>query len=487
MSVPQDGTGALTPNSPLPNTPAVNTRSLVGRLVRAALLWALPVLALAAFALTWLYRGSTYQIFEDPLVETVTSLINSAETIPQPGGNTIITLSQEPVDPRFQRALSGRYWEIMGQGAAGDASLQISSRSLYGSTITLSERETQYLLEAPGVEIRTSAKGPDAETLRVVARSVILPNMDSPVIMAAGVDQAPAVRAVQRFAITAILVLAALTLGLIGAVLLQVRMGLRPLFDLRDRVADVREGRATQVEGEYPREIDPLADELNSLIAHNKDVVDRARTHVSNLAHALKTPLAVLKNEAANGDTPLANITRRQTEAMTKQVNHHLSRARAASRAQTIGARTDIASTITDLSRTMEKIYRHKDLDISEHIIGGLLFRGEKTDLNDMVGNLLDNACKWAKGRILVTVTAVSDNRQVLIKVSDDGPGVEADKYAEAMKRGIRLDEDTPGTGFGLSIVDDLARAYKGSLALSRSSDLGGLCVELTLPAALHE
>lgn len=460
-------------------------RSLVGRLVRTALFWALPSLALAAFALTWLYRESTYRIFEDPLIGTVTALISSSETIPRADGSTVISLSKEPLDPRYQRALSGRYWEILSVDKSVDlgVSSEISSRSLYGASLILPQDDIIYLISNPGEEIRAYAAGPDQEDLRVVARSVILPNIEEPVIMAAAMDVTLAEAAIRRFALTAVTLMVLLTIGLIGAVLLQVRLGLRPLFDLRDRVVDVREGRATKVAGVFPKEIDPLAEELNSLIAHNKDVVDRARTHVSNLAHALKTPIAVLQNEAQSSKSSMGALVKRQTNIMSEQVGRHLSRARTAARAQTIGTATDITKIITDMARTMERVHRSKDLDITVLPLPDMMFRGEEADLAEMIGNLLDNGCKWAKASLRITVSTKNDDRTfVQILVEDDGPGLEPAEYADALKRGVRLDETTPGTGFGLPIVDDLARAYKGDIALGRS-ELGGLAVTLTLPS----
>lgn len=460
-----------------PNLTPARRASLYGRLVRGAALWALPLLAVTAFALVWLYRASTYQIFDEPLTSTVTSLIASAETIPQDSGETIIALSTQPVDPRYQRALSGRYWQVL----SGEK--QITSRSLYPSAIEFSPDETAKLLNNPGQQIRGSSPGPDGESLRFVARSVILPDIDAPIIMAAAMDESPAKRAIRRFALLAISVLAALTLGLIAAVTLQVRLGLRPLFDLRDRVADVREGKSTQVEGDYPREIAPLAGELNSLIAHNRDVVERARTHVSNLAHALKTPLAVLTNEADRDKSDLGEVVGRQTRTMTSHVEHHLARARAAARAQTTGTRTDITDSVTAMTRTLTRIYGQKDLDFTQNLDADIWFRGEKSDLDDLTGNLLDNACKWAKGRVRISLRPTDDAGFSDIIVEDDGPGIKRENYAKALQRGERLDEATPGTGFGLSIVDDLVRAYKGTVTLG-ASDLGGLKVTLRLPTA---
>ncbi len=473
--------GAAQARQPLSQAEA--TRSLVGRLVRAAAYWALPLLVLTGFALSWLYRNSTYQIIEEPLVETVTSLSAYADTIPQTNSDAIIELNREPLDPRFQRALSGMYWEILSRETGSDIlKTEINSRSLYGATIKLSDSAVERLLSEPGLELRSSAQGPDQESLRVVARSIILPNMDRPVIMVAGIDQGPANAAVRRFAATAITLVALLTLGLIGAIILQVRLGLQPLFDLSKRVADVREGRQSEVLGKYPKEIAPLATELNSLIAHNRDIVERARTHVSNLAHALKTPLAVLQNDAEAKDPDLAASVSKQTDTMVAQVNRHLARARAAARAQTTTARCDFAKTVNDLTRALEKIYRDKSVNVELALAEGVDFRGEKRDLDDMVGNLLDNAFKWSAGRVSATLSQDPERSDfVRFIVVDDGPGISKELRDKARERGERLDEKTPGTGFGLAIVDDMARAYQGEMILGDSA-WGGLSVTLRLP-----
>lgn len=461
-------------------------QSLVTRLVRSAVLWALPGLLVAAMALTWFYRNSTYLIFDDPLVSGVTALIAAVDTEAAATDLTDMRLLREPTDPRYQQALSGRYWLIGTIEDNGEITAVKSSRSLLDETLRLSRADITALRANPGDEIATRSVGPDGEPLRVAARYVILPNMDNqPVIVLAAADSRPATQAVRRFAGLAIFLMTLVTLGLVSAVFIQVRLGLKPLFELRDNVVAVREGRSDRVSGRYPTEVEPLATELNALIDHNKDVVSRAQTHVSNLAHALKTPLAVLLNETTstqNSKTVPSTIVARQTEAMRSQVDHHLRRARAAARGQSIGVSTDVSETVDSLARTMPRIYRAKDIDMIVDITPGLAFRGEKRDLEEMAGNLLDNACKWCRARVRVKAAILGPDEGLLsICVEDDGPGLKETDYASAMKRGVRLDEATPGTGFGLSIVDDLARAYKGTLNLARS-DLGGLKVTLILP-----
>jgi signal transduction histidine kinase len=456
-------------------------QSLVVSLVRGAALWALPLLIISAMALTWLYRETTYRIFDDPLDSAVTSLIASVNV--DEGGNVL--LSREPLDPRYQRALSGRYW-LIGQQLDDEAyplKVLAASRSLYGDSLTLAPSMLEALNADMGETVSGSAPGPDEyETLRVVAQKVILPGTEKRVIVLAGADRRAATRDIQRFALISIILLALVCLGLVVAVFMQVRLGLRPLFTLRDRVVDVREGKAAQVEGDFPQEIAPLANELNSLIAHNKDIVERARTHVGNLAHALKTPLAVLKNEAQmDGETP-SDLVAKQTEIMTQQVDHHLRRARAAARGQAIGVSAPLAEVVDPLARTLPRIYRDKDLLLDIQLEPDLIFRGAKRDLEDMVGNLMDNAAKWTKGDVNLIAKTEADRPEFMrITIEDNGPGLSPDEYQEAMKRGARLDEATPGSGLGLAIVDDLARAYKGSFTLSRSA-LGGLQAELLLP-----
>lgn len=456
-------------------------RSLVTGLVRGAAMWAIPILIVSAVVLTWLYRNTTYRIFDDPLDSAVTSLIASVD-VDEAG---VVSVSREPLDPRYQRALSGRYWLIGRPGGEGRAPLTVlaASRSLYGESLLLEPPVLIKLKSNMGEAVRASTRGVDTgETLRVVARQVILPRTEQPVIVLAAADKRAATRDIQRFALIALALMAALCLALIFAVYTQVRVGLSPLFTLRDKVANIREGKAAQVEGIYPPEISPLAEELNSLIVHNKNIVERARTHVGNLAHALKTPLAVLQNEAQNGQRTPSDLVTKQTEIMRQQVDHHLRRARAAARGQSIGVTTPVKDVIDPLTRTLPRIYRDKDLLIDVEVESALVFRGAKRDLEDMIGNLMDNAAKWTKSDIRLCAETDKQRADMMrITIEDNGAGLDPKEYETVLKRGARLDEATPGSGLGLAIVDDLARAYKGKFHLSRS-ELGGLQAELILP-----
>ncbi len=450
--------------------------------MRAALLWAVPGLILVTMALGWVSSNSSYRSFDEPLESAVLGLIASVET----GNDGALRLSRELPDPRYQRALSGKYWVIGTVENDSEIVPILSSRSLYGASLPLSGQVISDLAEQGQDPVRFTTFGPDIdanERLRVVARQVVLPNMTTPVVVLSAADRAPVIRSIRNFILTAIILLLILTLGLIFAVYAQVRLGLRPLFDLGRRIADVREGRSASVEGDYPPEIAPLATELNSLISHNKSIVDRAQTHVGNLAHALKTPIAVLRNEAQAADNTPSRIVAKQTESMAAQVDHHLRRARAAARGQAIGVRAEMDPIIDGLVRTLPRIYRDKDMTIDKSGETGLIFRGHPRDLEDMAGNLMDNAAKWTTSRIDVSIRKIEEGL-CLISIADDGPGLTTDEIETAIKRGARLDEATPGSGLGLSIVKDLADAYKGSLTLSRS-DAGGLKAELRLPIAV--
>ena len=226
----------------------------------------------------------------------------------------------------------------------------------------------------------------------------------------------------------------------------------------------------------------PLAEELNALVEHNQQVVERQRTHVGNLAHALKTPISVMLTEAGQRPGPLAELVNRQAQAMQQQVDHHLRRARAAARTPGAGERTSMAEVLDELARTLERIFRDKGVSIDWDAPDDLFFLGERQDLQEIAGNAVENACKWCKTKVRVRAEASGPQRLRLV-VEDDGPGLPPERRDEVLRRGARLDESAPGSGLGLSIVDDLARAYGGTLMLS-DSPMGGLRLEADLPQA---
>ncbi len=342
------------------------------------------------------------------------------------------------------------------------------------------EDEAAQLLEATGARFRRNGTGPNDEPIRVAAQVILAGDEGRPFLLVAASDRQSANRSASRFTLFLVVAFGMLAAGVLAAMWISVRAALVPLRRIEADVADVREGRKTKLAEDYPSEVRPLSEELNKLLDHNRSVVERAQTHVGNLAHALKTPLAVLVNEA-KGESALDDIVRRQTAAMHDNVQHYLQRARAAARAETLGARAELRPVLDGLARMLNRLYAEKGVTVS--VTGGkaAVFRGEAQDLQEMLGNLMENACKWAASRVEVAV--VKEMGAILVEISDDGPGLTPGERAEAMKRGVRLDETAPGTGLGLSIVKELAELYNSAFELAESR-YGGLKAVLRLQSA---
>nr|WP_238934887.1 sensor histidine kinase [Maricaulis parjimensis] len=455
--------------------------SLAFRLFAGAAAWALVLLLLGAIALTTLYQRSVLRTMDERLESVVDALVAAAET--DPAGDVV--LARRPSDVAYGRVFSGRYWQIFedNETEAGGDVLAVS-RSLWDETLIPPPDIVMAAHDAPGTHFTTDTKGPSGEPLRVTGQAIQLSGQTGLIMVLAAEDRRPADRDVRNFAILSGVMFLGFATAIAAGVFFQVRIGLAPVLRMRDSVAEVREGHAQRVDGQYPTELQPLADELNAMLDHSRELVERSRTHVGNLAHALKTPIAVLKNEAHGQDGALADMVDKQTSVMTSQVEHHLRRARAAAHAKAIGARTDVAPVVKGLARTLEKINRAKGLTITAEAPETLRFKGEGQDLDEMVGNLMDNACKWARSTVRVSAERTGE-RQLTIMIEDDGPGLDEQECESALKRGVRLDEQAPGSGLGLAIVGDLARAYEGELTLGRSA-LGGLSAKIMLPATIR-
>jgi signal transduction histidine kinase len=457
---------------------ATRNPSLVRRLVLLAAAWSLAVLAFTGLALSLLFSQTQTARFDDQLTDILDGLLAATST---DGG---VIQADRFSDPKALRAYSGRYWEVATPDAQGRLNPADRSRSLWDGTLSAPPSIILKLVSRPGKTVFYDAKDPSERPLRVAAVAERLPEVAEPVIFIAAEDRTPVDRDIRLIITTITLAFGLLGLGLLLAVIVQVRVGLRPLFALREAVARVRTGEADRLEDVYPRELTPLAQELNALMAHNQDVVERQRMHVGNLAHALKTPISVMLAEAERQGGPLGETVRRQTESMSRQVDHHLRRARAAARSQGLGERTAVGPVAEDLTRTLEKIFRDKVRRIDCPPMEGVWFQGERQDLLEILGNLMENACKWCQGRVRLSCDiAPGPSRRFVLTVEDDGEGLDEPERDLALKRGVRLDESAPGSGLGLAIVDDLVRAYGGEVRLGRS-DLGGLKVSVDLPLA---
>jgi signal transduction histidine kinase len=455
--------------------------SLAFRLFVTALGWTMVVLPLAGFLVYSMYSQEVFRDFENR-IRTLLSVVQ-ADIADHTG--TELGTPGDVGEPLFQRQHSGWYWQVTPLDEP-DGPRRVSN------SLATAVLPSPFVLKITSDPLNVrwmDSTGPLGQRLRI---GETVERLGDEVtgrrysIIVAGPVEWPEER-VSEFSTKLATALALAGLGLVAMTLFQVRFGLMPLRAIERDLARVRAGDAQKLEGKLPIEIEPLQEEINALIRSNQEIVDRARTQVGNLAHALKTPLAVITNEAGEDKGPFASKVAEQARLMRDQISHYLDRARMAAQIGTIGKVTEVLPLIEPLQRALERIYRDKGVAISVTCPEGAKFQGEKQDLEEILGNLLDNACKWSKNRVYLTVAApdVSGRgarRRLEIRIEDDGPGLTADQRARIGKRGMRLDETKPGTGLGLSIVGDLAVSYRGSMRLD-ASEHGGLAVILDLPA----
>ncbi len=444
--------------------------SLSVRLAAIAGIGSAIALLVAGLVFITLFRQSVERNFDDRLHVLLQTLVGA-------------TITDEGIDaagaaligePRFALPQSGWYWQI--RDIAGGEVLA-DSGSLFGDRLALADFPPQ----SGAIRIAV-LKGPAGRNLRGLERRISHASGPSLAVLVAGDADAMAGEIAQfRFVVFSTLAIFAVILaaGMAGLV----RFGLRPLREVRGALKLVEQGERASLEGEYPEEITPLVNDLNTLLRSNREIVERSRTHVGNLAHSLKTPIAVLLNEA-NGEDPLAVKMREQASIMKDQIHHHLDRARMAAQTNVIGAVTPVAPVIEGILRVMRKVHDGRGITIKEDIAPDLRFRGEKQDLEEIVGNLVDNACKWASGRVVILARSdmASGEPRLHLTIDDDGPGLPGESRQRALRRGARLDESKPGSGLGLSIVFELVELYGGSVSLDDAT-AGGLSAQVYLPA----
>jgi signal transduction histidine kinase len=458
----------------------MRSNSLAFRLTASAAIISIILFVAAGVLLADLFKSAVERNFDERLHAVLDGLLSNVDVA---GGGQGLAMQNALADTRFALPLSGWYWQVtpLGENAGG----RLVSASLLDQVLApdpgdLADRDSDgvarfYLQDVKGtqlrgIEQRYRFQGSDQEYS---------------ILVAGNFDELKG--EIWAYTNALVLVLAFLGLGFLGSVIVQVGYGLRPLNVLRDELNAIREGQSDKLVGVYPEEIEPVARELNLMIKANAEIVERARTQVGNLAHALKTPLSVLTNEASTNKGALAQMIKEQADVMRDQISLYLDRARRAARARSLGASTGVKTVVDAIARTLGRIHQGKDIRVEIDVPETLRFRGEQQDLEEMVGNLLDNSFKWATRRISVRARplkeAASDGRSWLeIAVEDDGPGLPADRRTEALKRGRRLDETKPGSGLGLSIVSETASMYSGRIELN-SATLGGLRTTLTLPA----
>ncbi|RWP51709.1 ATP-binding protein [Mesorhizobium sp.] len=449
-------------------------RSLAFRVIAFSTVWAILTLIVIFTLITTLYRQASERGFDSLLSAHLFNLIGSVGV--SEGGS--LTGAPDLGDLRFSEPNSGWYWSVepASEGVRGD----LHSSSMTKTIPSPSVAEVPF---NSSFQRSYATEGINGEELEVFESEFVLDAKNRAArfrVMGNQTELEQEIGAFQRRLLT---YLSLFGVGMIAINAIAILLGLQPLRRVRNALAMVREGTAQRLDGRFPAEIEPLANETNALIENNKRIVERSRTQVGNLAHSLKTPLAVLINEGRALGGVKGKLIAEQAASMQKQVDHYLQRARVAAQRDSVVYRTPVAPLVQRMVRVLQKLNPQTALSLSLPAVD-IVFAGEREDLEELLGNLLDNAMKWAKSAVSVSVAPISGKTSGAgkegavnlfeISIEDDGPGIPEDKAREALKRGRRLDETKPGTGLGLAIVADLVNEYGGVLALERSG-MGGL------------
>lgn len=449
---------------PLIHSKKIRKLSLKTRLLLAATLWLSAMLLMAGVAIPGLVRDYLDQELQQQLGYTMDEVVANLELNKQ--GNLDLTTPLS--DPRYNQPYSGFYFSI------SSADQTMRSRSLWDRTIKIKDNN----------KLHKRYYGAKKERLVAIERTIFLPGINSPINIIIGQDEDPIEQAMHSLIGQLWLILALLGVGILGLIVAQVSWSLRPLNQMQKELKQLKSGQRSTLEQQYPKEIAPLVDDLNALIFHYQELLDRARNHAGNLSHALKTPLSILKNEIAHLDTDDANKLTPSIKQIQSQIDYHLGRARMAGSMNILAVKASPSERVDAISMAFDKVYASKELLLISELDPGLFVAVEQADLDEMLGNLLENAYKWAKGIIKVYSQPI-DSHETYIIIEDDGPGIPQQLWDKAIKRGIRLDESTPGTGLGLNIVSEMAHSYRGQLTLQTSS-LGGLKAILRLQLAQY-
>lgn len=452
------------------------TNSLAFRVVAFSTLWALVTLVVIATIISALFRQASERGFESLLTAHLFNLISSVGV----GSAGVLEGAPNLGDLRFTVPRSGWYWAV--EPVSGTSG-QLASLSLVEPVSSPSPEEVPFNAQFQRSYVTVGLAG---EVIEVFESEFAL-DADNRVarfrVMGNRTELEADIGAFER---QLYLYLALFGAGMTAINALAILFGLRPLRRVGRSLSQIRAGAAQRLDGDFPREIAPLAHETNALIESNRRIVERSRTQVGNLAHSLKTPLAVLTNEARSIGGAKGSLIADQADAMRQQVDHYLQRARMAAQRDTIVFRTPAAATVARVVRVMAKLNPAMKLTFmapDEDIV----FAGEREDLEEIAGNLLENAMKWGRSVVAVSLAPGAEEgegqRRFSLVVEDDGPGIPEAQRREALARGRRLDETKPGTGLGLAIVADLVKEYGGSLGLARSA-LGGLKATVTLRQA---
>ncbi|WP_421913828.1 ATP-binding protein [Mesorhizobium sp.] len=449
-------------------------RSLAFRVVAFSTVWAILTLIVIFTLITTLYRQANERGFDSLLSAHLFNLIGSVG-ISDTGA---LTGAPDLGDLRFSEPNSGWYWSVepASEGVHGDLHSSSMTRTIPSPPVSEVPFNSSF-------QRSYSTEGISGERLQVFESEFVLDAKNRAARFRVMGNQTELEQEIGSFQRRLLTYLSLFGVGMIAINAAAILLGLQPLRRVRNALAMVREGTAQRLDGRFPAEIEPLANETNALIENNKRIVERSRTQVGNLAHSLKTPLAVLINEGRALGGAKGQLIAEQATSMQKQVEHYLQRARVAAQRDSVVYRTPVAPLVQRMVRVLQKLNPRTSLSLLLPPTE-IVFAGEREDLEELLGNLLENAMKWARSAVAVSVTPLTNREDVAslfeINIEDDGPGIPEDKARDVLKRGRRLDETKPGTGLGLSIVADLVNEYGGTLALERS-DMGGLKVVVRL------
>ena len=452
------------PSPSPPPSPIGSTGSISRRIIGVAALWITLLLLVGGLALDRVLQDAITRNFDDGMAYVLTAMIASAEI----GPDGEVFFNRPLADQRFLEPSSGLYYQI-----SGAAHEDWRSRSLWDRALKLD-------VNRPGSDMRVydSDQFPD-ESLRVMERSVVLPGSSERWVFAVAQARSGLDAQIKTLRVTLIRSFLLLGLGLLILVVIQTLYGLRPLRAVRREIVRMRAGEKSRVTAPMPMEVLPMVEELNALLAHNERQAEEARAHAGNLAHALKTPLTVIMNAATAQAPDLNETVMREAVTMRRQVDHHLARARAVGRRGLAQSRANVWASLQAVERAVARLYPDVRIDMDGDDKADV--RVERQDLDELLGNVIENAAKYGGGSVFVTIQR--DGAMAEILVEDDGPGISPADRTRIFDRGVRLDSGKPGTGLGLAIVRDVAEIYGGSIALEESEDLGGLLVRLRLPA----
>ncbi|NVD06780.1 ATP-binding protein [Vibrio sp. JPW-9-11-11] len=441
---------------PSKQRPRLKRLSLKSRLVLAAIVW----LTAMVFAVGVSVPSQLHHYMVDDTKDQLNLFIDEVSASIEADETGNITLSSNLSDPRFSRPYSGLYW------SAQTESDRLRSRSLWDKNMTF-ERDGKRLF------------GARDETLIYVQTNLYYPDYNGPIEVTIGIDEQPIRETVGSIMSQLWVILALLYFGILAVIILQVQWSLIPLSKMHKELSQLRAGEKTRLDQEYPKEVAPVVSDLNALIFHYQELLQRARHHAGNMSHALKTPLSVLNNEINTLDKQTQQQLLPSVEQIQTQIDYHLGRARMAGSEHILSVRCNVAQRIDAISMAFDKVYASRQITLVNELDSEIEVAVDQTDLDEMVGNLLENAYKWSSTIIRVH-SLPSDDGSIKIMIEDDGPGIPKESVPRAVERGVRLDETTPGSGLGLNIVSEMAHSYRGKLDLEVSS-LGGLNAILTL------